>query len=175
MRGFTLLKNCLSGRGREKEKESEGERKKNQNKITNNWWWIAVKIYTLRVYIYLLVCEYHLLSKSMIFDYCIFHFFLKKTQRNFHFVIQFEKEEKKNSNGTSELSHWNNVCIKIKNLGRKNEKKYIFFVENTWRHSSREWIWQRERDRKWRREKEKEMESEIGLRIPSVIINKYLS
>lgn len=104
-----------------------------------------------------------------------FSFFFKKDTKKLLFCYPIWKRRKKNSNGTSELSHWNNVCIKIKNLGRKNEKKYIFFVENTWRHSSREWIWQRERDRKWKREKEKEMESEIGLRIPSVIINKYLS
>lgn len=45
MRGFTLLKNCLSGRGREKEKESEGERKKNQNKITNNFMNCSENIY----------------------------------------------------------------------------------------------------------------------------------
>lgn len=111
--------------------------------------------------LYLLVCENRLLSNIYHFqllDFLSFSLFLKKEIKLFTLLSNL-KARRKNSNGASELSHWNNVCvIKLKNVGggERREKKIIFSFENMWRHSSSEWRILQEKDREIKGERDRE-------------------
>lgn len=164
------------------------KRKKNKYKITNNWWWIALKIYTLRVYSILTRVWISFTFKYLWFSAIVcFPFSLKKNNnKTFIFIIQFKVKKRRNSNGASELSHLKQ-CLCVRRVGETWKKMKIIF--SRWKHVTtlikRKWIWQRkiekekaygrDRDREIGWASEQEMVSEIGLKIPSVIINKYLS